>query len=795
MRYRKFILLFFLFAFSVPVLAQQNAGISGQIRDNDELITGASVSIKGTQTGTLSDKDGGFQLNNLKAGDYTLQISFLGYISEIKQVSLKPGQQVVLNFKLKKDAKQLNDVAISAKTAVRKVKETGFAVTSVELKNYANTTADLNQVLNRSAGVKVREQGGLGSDFNFSINGLSGSHIKFFIDGIPLESFGSGMTLNNIPVNLAERVDIYKGVVPAFLGSDALGGAVNIITKRNSGKSIDASYSYGSFNTHRAALTGSFTDKKTGIHTNITSYYNFSDNNYTMYNNPKANALLRVVENGQFVTKDKLDRFHDGYESFMGQIESGVSNKKWADVFVAGITYTSNYKERQTGATQEKVIGQMFTRGHNIIPSIRYRKENLLVTGLSASVFANFSANKTVVTDTSGNVYNWDGTVRERRTGSELSGDKPMINHITGHYALAQVNFGYVLGENHQINLSHNFNRSYRESYNEIDPYNNTYDRSNSLNKNITGLSYQQQLFNQKLTTNFFGKRFGLDGTTYSKDNVPTSQSKQYFGYGIATNYKIVSNLGIKASYEHAYRLPELVELYGNREDVLGNPNLKPESSNNYNLGIYYDHKIGSGKISAEATGFYRDANDYIITTPSTSGSAGSYSQYYNTDGIKVSGLEGEVRYEHNNLFSLLVNMSYQNAVNRQQYSAGTVRENITYLSRVPNQPWLYGNADFSIGKNDLVGKDTRVQFNWFTQFINDYSVTWSKLGDKDTKDYIPKQFIQNATLTYSTHGGRYNISLEGRNLTNVIAYDNFKLQKPGRSFFIKLRYAFSQSN
>lgn len=798
MSYRNFLLLFTIILSSLFAFAQESASIYGVIRGKDGPITGASVFLKGTKTGTLTEKDGSYALKGLRPGSHTIEITHLGYIGQSKLINIKNGQSLSLDFILNSDPRQLENVAVNGRTASRKVKESGFAVNSIELKQYANTTSDLNQILNRSAGVKVREQGGLGSDFEFSVNGLSGGHIKFFIDGIPLESFGSGMTLNNFPVNLAERIEVYKGVVPAYLGADALGGAINIITKKNKGKSIDASYSIGSFNTHRAGITGSFTDKKTGITTNISSYYNYSDNNYYMYNNPKANALLEVPENGHFVIKDKLRRFHDGYESFMGQVEAGVADKKWADVFVAGITYTSNYKQRQTGANQEKVIGAMFSDGYNFIPSIRFRKENLFVKGLSVSVFANFSANKNVITDTSGKVFNWDGIGTSRPngiSGSELSGEKKSIGHFTGHNALAQINLGYTISENHMLNLNNNYNSSYRESYNEIDPYNHSYDRSNRLNKNITGISYQQQLFNNRITNNFFGKLFGLSGETYDKDGVPTSQSKYYFGYGLASSYKLNSHIGIKASYEHAYRLPSLVELFGDREIVRGNPNLKPESSNNYNLGAYFSTNIGKGNFWAEAGAYYRDANDYIDAGQSAASGDGSYSQYTNADGIIINGFEGEMRYDYNRLFSVLVNMTYQNAVNRQKFEKGSIRESAKYLSRVPNEPWLYGNADFSIGKDNLLGKGTRLQFNWFTQFINDYSVTWSKWGDKNTKDYIPRQFIHNATATYSIHNGKYNISLESRNLSDVIAYDKFKLQKPGRSFFIKLRYAITQFN
>jgi len=73
--------------------------------------------------------------------------------------------------------------------------------------------------------------------------------------------------------------------------------------------------------------------------------------------------------------------------------------------------------------------------------------------------------------------------------------------------------------------------------------------------------------------------------------------------------------------------------------------------------------------------------------------------------------------------------------------------------------------------------------------------MTWSKLGDKSTNYYIPTQWIQNVALTYSFKKGLYNISVESKNLTDQIAYDNAKLQKPGRSFSIKLRYNLNINN
>ena len=94
----------------------------------------------------------------------------------------------------------------------------------------------LNDLVDRTAGVKVRREGGAGSDFDLTINGMSGNSIRYFIDGVPLETKGTGLSLDNVPLNTVERVELYKGVVPSYLGADALGGAVNIVTRKKKTK-------------------------------------------------------------------------------------------------------------------------------------------------------------------------------------------------------------------------------------------------------------------------------------------------------------------------------------------------------------------------------------------------------------------------------------------------------------------------------------------------------------------------------------------------------------------------------
>ena len=792
MLYRKLLLLILLSAWSFSTYAQNSAFLSGYVKEGKTPVAGATVILKGTKSGTTTDANGYYELKGLTPGAYILVISYTGYTTSATKITLKAQDKQSISINLADDQKQLSNVDIHGKTKTQEIKESGFAVNAIDTKKFANTTADLNQILNRSTGVRIREQGGLGSDFKFSINGLSGKQVKFFIDGIPMDVMGSGMSLNNIPVNLAERLEVFKGVVPVNLGADAMGGAVNVVTNQKVSNYLDVSHSYGSFNTNRSALTGQVVDKKTGIIVKASGFLNASDNNYTMRD---VDVVTGGIREGNFIpdlngTAYKVadaKRFHDNYFSVLGQVEAGITNKKWADVLFIGGGYNEVRQDLQTGFDQKTVYGKVKRSSNAKSMTLRYKKDNLFTKGLSLSAFAARSKDTYKTTDTLFGKYNWDGTWFESGY-TEMGKSIKTVGIIKRPRTYAMANVSYVINPQHSLNLNYTLDHLKNESYNELQVQSDSL--PGKVNKQIIGLAYQQDLLEGRLVNTFFGKFYnlGLDRAKYiNRVLVGQDTTSSNFGYGIASRYKLTRGLGIKASYEHAYRLQEAEEVFGDGLNLQGNPDLKPESSDNINLGAFYSFNIDKHAFYIEASGFYRNAKDFIFPVPDV---RSNLLKNENQSSVRITGFESEARYSYDQLLSFTVNMTYQNAVNTTK-SGQTESYYVegTYKNKIPNQPWLFGNADFSIGKNNVLGKDTRLQFNWFTQYINWFYLTWESKGNPNGKSDIPTQFVQNASLSYSMKNGRYNLSAECRNLTDQLTYDNFKLQKPGRSFSVKFRY------
>ena len=402
---------------SLSVFSQGKAMISGKILTTEkEIVDFATVYLKGTSYGGTTNQEGIYHIK-APAGNYTLIVSAIGYKTVEKQVKLIAGERVKQNLTITPETQQLDEVTIVS-TGVTRLKRSAFNAVAVDTKELQNTTKNLSDALTKAPGMKLRESGGVGSDMQLMLDGFSGKHVKVFIDGVPQEGVGNSFGLNNIPVNFADRIEVYKGVVPVGFGTDAIGGVINIVTNKKRRRwFLDASYSYGSFNTHKSYVNFGQTFKN-GFTYEINAFQNYSDNDY------HVEAPVEDFETGR-IDRDKkvrVKRFNDTYhnEAIIGKI--GFVDKEWADRLLLGFTYSHMYKDIQTGVRQEIVYGQKHRKGHSLMPSLEYSKRDLLTKGLDMALTVNYNKNETTNVDTASYKYNLYGQKAIGQAGNILAG-------------------------------------------------------------------------------------------------------------------------------------------------------------------------------------------------------------------------------------------------------------------------------------------------------------------------------------------------------------------------------------
>ncbi len=778
-------------ALSIPICASSEESTYGTIYGNvasadGDAIDYASVYLKGTPSSCITDERGAYRLQ-VPPGKYTVVFSSVGFEKQEHLTEIVPGQESRLNVKLTSVSK-LAEVTVVG-NPVNKIKNSAYNAVTISTQDLSNTTKTLGDALQKAPGLKIRENGGVGSDMAVTMDGFSGKHIKVFIDGAPQEGVGSSFGLNNIPVNFAERIEVYRGVVPVGFGTDAIGGIINIVTPKRLRKwFVDASYSYGSFNTHKSYINFGQT-LRNGFKYEVNAFQNYSDNDY-LIDSPVEDFASGAINRKK---KESVRRFNDTYHNEAVLAKAGIVDKPWADRFMVGITYSRMYKEIQTGVRQEIVYGQKHRHDHSLIPSVEYYKRNLFAKGLDLSFNANYNRNITINVDTASVKYNWKGETAPLNSPGEQSYQHAKADNNNWSASLTS---NYRLGPNHVFTVNNVFNSFKRTNENMLNTPPSKDEISKVTSKNIIGISYRYAP-DAKMNFSVFGKYYhqyvaGPIATSAAQDNyVHTSRSDNYAGYGAAGTLFLPGGIQLKASYEKALRMPTIEEMFGNEDLETGDISLKPESSHNMNLNLSYNVTFGNNIIYVEAGVIYRDTRDYIqrnIMSLSGGKFAASYTNY---GKVRTGGLSLSARYNFSKWLSVGGNFTQMNVRDNMRTAINNTAANVSYRQRMPNLPYMFADTDASFYWAGLGRKDNTLTLTYDNQYTHSFCYYASNLGSNSNDYMVPDQFAHNLAISYGIMGGRYNISFECRNLTNASLYDNFSLQKAGRAFYGKVRVYF----
>ena len=236
-----------------PLVLKAQYIISGSVSEKNKqtILSGASISLKGSGKGTTSDSQGKYQFTGIKAGKYTFIVSFLGYETQQKSVEIAANQ--TLDFNLQPSAFLADEVIVMSTRATEKTATTykNISKSDIAANNFGQ---DLPFILNNTPGVVVTSDAGAGVGYTgIRIRGSDATRVNVTVNDIPLnDSESQGSFWVNMPdfASSVENIQIQRGVGTSTNGAGAFGGSLNIQTSSPALEPYaEINNTYGSFNT------------------------------------------------------------------------------------------------------------------------------------------------------------------------------------------------------------------------------------------------------------------------------------------------------------------------------------------------------------------------------------------------------------------------------------------------------------------------------------------------------------------------------------------------------------------
>ncbi|MEL6536453.1 MAG: TonB-dependent receptor [Bacteroidota bacterium] len=776
--------LFFLLLLCSGYSYAQRANLRGTVvSQKGTPIVGAHV--KWSRMVVITDVAGEFTLPSVSLGNQTLQISSLGFETLEKEVQVSGDSPTPVRIVLAEATTTLEEITVRGTSTQEILRASTASVSLLETKAFAHRSVATGDLLNTLPGVQVRHSGGLGNQVDVSLHGLRGRQVRFFVDQVPLDfllpvdELGLGMALSLLPVNNMERIEVYKGAVPVSLGADALGGAVHFVTRNALSDYLDITTERSSFNTWRHSLNAQKVFNS-GLMIGLSGFYSASDNDYRL----DEVTVINEFGNPELISTTK---FHDRFVGRLVKGQVGIVGKPWAERLVLTLSYGDVYDEIQHNFEMRQPYGQALNLATTYNAGLHYENYGI-ADRWDVQAYVGFNQILTEFVDTTLNIYDWRGDVLGRKTfGGEITSTQSHLQ-LTGYNWASRLGIAYHLTEDWQVDLNAvwaDFSRT------GVDPVlaqttdEDYYQQPVYQTKGVLGLGLTYGLTGVlQLNTALKGYVYRAQGFIVEDgEAIRRTQSQMQPGIGQSLRWQITPNWRLKASYEYATRMPDRLETMGDFSAAINaNPDLRPETSHNLNLGGQFAPR----HWRFEVNGFFRSVENIIIlqaVPPPV------LSTYENLLKARIMGAEAEVSAKPWPWLSATVNVTYQDMRNRSEPENAGVSSDRYFDARLPNQPYFFGNADVQFTQEDFLNSQGTLQAWWSTAYVEGFFRYWEIDGRPEDKLTVPDQWLHHVGLAYTTWQDRITVSLESQNVFDSAAFDNFRVQKPGRSWHAKLRF------
>jgi len=579
----KFYLKILLLIFSVTCSSQNNS-LTGKISDRLENLSYANIYIQNTKFGTSSNDEGYYQIKNIPSGTYKIVVSSIGYNTKTIEITFNKDEKIIQNFSLVSD-NSLDEIVVSGN-----LKPVSKSASSVPVDVYSksflkkNPTPSIFESLQNVNGVRPQLNCNVCNTGDIHINGLEGPYTFVLIDGMPIVSgLSTVYGLTGIPQALIQRVEVVKGPASTLYGSEAVGGIINIITKKPSNSPL--------------LFVDSFSSSWEEINTDIGFKYNASK---------KIQGLLGInYFNYQNIIDNNNDNFTDltlqNRISIFNKLNIERSNNK---LFTVAFRYV--YEDRWGGETNwnKSFRGTDLVYGESIYTS-RWETFGTYELPTTENIRLQFSAN---------------GHHQDSFYGTDSYKADQLI-------AFGQLVYNKKIKKKHDLL----FGIAYR--YTTYDD--NTFATSESdgvTNKpsiiHLPGVFIQDEMNLTNQHKLLIGARYdynSLHGTIFSprvnyKWN--SKNNKNILRFSVGNGFRVANIF----TEDHA-------ALSGARE-VVFEGELSPETSWNANVNYVKKISINNTLVSLDASGFYTHFNNRILPDYETDPNKIIYA---NLNGFSVS--------------------------------------------------------------------------------------------------------------------------------------------------------------
>lgn len=612
---RNLILLFFICLLTGYTVSAQTT-VKGKVTSDGLPLQYANVVIGKLQKGSATDTDGNFSIENVAPGTYEIQVTFTGFRSQKKNITIGDTTTFVINFDLKEN-QSLDEVVVTGTLKAVNRLESPVPVEVYKPTFFKkNPTSNIFEALQNVNGVRPQLNCNVCNTGDIHINGLEGPYTLVLIDGMPIVSgLSTVYGLSGIPNSLLERVEIVKGPASSLYGSEAVGGLINIITKSPKTApvfSADAfGTSWGEFNTDL------------GFKSNIGKSVSFLTGvNYFNYSNP-------IDKNNDNFTDVTLQ---DRVSVFQKWNFNRKSNKLFS---IAGRYF---YEDRWGGEMQWE---KKYRGGDEVYGESIYTKRWELIGAYELPIAEKMLFTFSYTDHDQNSVYGDSPFMAVQRIGfGQLTWDKKIKNH--------DLLFGTAL--RYQL-------------YNDNTPATNTADETW-----IPSLFVQDEISFAKKHSILLGARYDYN-----------SNHGSIFTPRFAYKWKANDNNIIRLNAGTGFRIVNLfteehAALTGSREVIVVG-DLKPERSYNINLNYLKKFYSENGNfIGIETSAWYTYFTNSIIPDYDTNP---NQIIYKNLDGYAITkGISTNIDMVFNNGIKVILGATYMD-VNKTENGV-TTRQMLT---------------------------------------------------------------------------------------------------------------------